>query len=242
MCRPQRALTMSVEKEEEVEMSEEEYLASQDDPEQMSEEAKRVYRGMRSVTGVELAPWMKVDVEKIAAAKRAQKERKARSSSQPMEQMMIDPQAAELGAGGGLKSKVLSEEEVELRWSTGDESGNVGFIVQRRKGGSSAFEDIASHANFAPLKTKGSAGGEYSYLDDSVPGPGTYVYRVCDEDSSGKRSGICQKLVEVESASEQTQTLVIGGVIAGLALVLVAFGIASDPIQTTDVGRGGFSF
>jgi len=65
---------------------------------------------------------------------------------------------------------------------------------------------------------------------------------VCDEDSSGKRSGICQKLVEVESASEQTQTLVIGGVIAGLALVLVAFGIASDPIQTTDVGRGGFSF
>ena len=44
--------------------------------------------------------------------------------------MLIDPQAAELGAGGGLKSNVLSEEEVELRWETADEAGNAGFIVQ----------------------------------------------------------------------------------------------------------------
>lgn len=127
---------MSTGQEEEA-ITEEEYLASlaEEDNQEMSEDAKRVYRGMTSVTGVEFAPWMKVDAEKIALAKKEREERKKRSSSQPMDQMMIDPQAAELGAGGGLKSKVLSEEEVELRWATGDESGNMGFVVQRRKGG-----------------------------------------------------------------------------------------------------------
>jgi len=231
---------------EEEAMSEEEYLASLEQetkPEELSEDAKRVYRGMRSSSGVEFAPWMKVDAEKIAQAKKEREARKARAAAaSKSDQMQIDPQAAELGAGGGLKSKVLSEEEIELRWSTGDETGNAGFIVQRRPGGSSTFEDIETFESFAPLKTKGVSGGDYSYLDDTLPGPGTYVYRICDQDVSGQRSAICQKLVEIEDAAEQTQTLVIGGVIAGLALVLIAAGIASDPIQTTDVGRGGFSF
>ena len=53
-------------------------------------------------------------------------------------------------------------------------------------------------------------------------------------------SAVAQKLVEVESASEQTGTLVIGGAIASLALVLVVLGILSDPIQTTSVKGGGF--
>ena len=99
----------------------------------------------------------------------------------------------------GLRSKVVSEEEVELRWSTGDEDGNEGFIVQRRKGGTERFEDIADYTNFAPLRTKGAAGGSYTYLDDTVPSPGTWVYRIVDCDVSGSRSAICQKLVEVDS-------------------------------------------
>eukprot|EP00966_Prymnesium_polylepis_P038281 887965-Prymnesium_polylepis.1 len=124
-------------------MSEEEYEAQgvgEQTYEEMSADAQRVYRGMRSSSGVEFAPWMKVDAEKIAEAKKAREERKARSAAASrQDQMLIDPQAAELGAGGGLKSKVLSEEEVELRWSTGDETGNAGFIVQRRKGGACAM-------------------------------------------------------------------------------------------------------
>ena len=39
---------------------------------------------------------------------------------------------------------------------------------------------------------------------------------------------------------EQTQTLIVGGFIATLALVLVGAGIFIDPIQTTSAGRGGF--
>ena len=56
-------------------MSEEEYLKELEMEEsgesgEMSEEAQRVVRGMTSASGVEFAPWMKVDAEKIAQAKK----------------------------------------------------------------------------------------------------------------------------------------------------------------------------
>ena len=124
-----------------------------------------------------------------------------------------------------------------MRWSTGNEDGNAGFIVQRRKGGTEKFEDIASFDSYAALKTKGSAGGSYTYLDDTVPSVGTWVYRVLDCDTKGTRSAVCQKLVEVDSQDEQTFTLAVGGVIAVLALGLVVAGIGADPIQTTSAGR-----
>ncbi|EOD13909.1 hypothetical protein EMIHUDRAFT_437070, partial [Emiliania huxleyi CCMP1516] len=96
------------------EMSEEEFLAMQDAEElvdaegnvvtqtqELSEGAKRVVRGMRSETGVEFAPWMKVDAEAIARADRERKERKARQAAQAkqLDPYAMDPQAAELGAG-----------------------------------------------------------------------------------------------------------------------------------------------
>merc|ERR1719478_331507 len=97
-------------------------LEAEPEPE-LSDEAARIMRGMTSATGVEFAPWMKVDAEKIAQAKKEREERmrKAKENAGRQDPMQIDPQAAELGAGGGLKSKTLSEEEVELRWDTADE-------------------------------------------------------------------------------------------------------------------------
>lgn len=127
---------------------------------ELSEEAQRVYQKMRNKEGVELTPWMKIDpeavaqAEKMRAARKARKEREAKS----LDGVEIDPQAAELG-GGGLKSKVISEEEVrvpppparcelitsrrphhllpqiELSWATDNEADNKGYIVQRRPGG-----------------------------------------------------------------------------------------------------------
>lgn len=216
-------------------------LAGEEKSAELSLEAKKVQNKMRaggSESGVEFAPWMKVDAEAIARAEKERKARKERAAlkNAELEQMQIDPQAAELG-GGGLKSKVLSEEEVELRWSTGDEAGNAGFIIQRRPGGSDSFSEIATFDNFAPLRTKGAQGGTYVYLDDTVPSPGTWVYRVLDCDESGRRTSVSQKLVEVDSASEQTQTLIVGGVIAGLALTFMGAALFIDPIQSTATGR-----
>jgi len=184
------------------------------------------------------APWMNVDPEAIARAKKAREDRKAQAPTQ-VDAMNLDPQAAELNAATGLNSKVLSEDEIELRWETTNEEGNAGFIVQRRAGGESDFESIATYENFAPLKSKGVQGGVYVYLDaESGLQPGTWVYRIVDCDTSGAKSAMCQKLVEIESKDEQMATLVVGGLIAGLALVFVAAGIFIDPIQTTQSGRG----
>ena len=51
---------------------------------------------------------------------------------------------------------------------------------------------------------------------------------------------MCQKLVEIESKDEQQFTLIVGGAIAALAIVLVLAGILSDPIQTTSKGAALF--
>ena len=207
----------------------------------MSREAQKVYNGMRSESGVEFAPWMKIDAEAIAQAKKERELRKAKQAASALkaDSMLIDPQAAELGAGGGLKSKVLSEDEVELRWDTTDEAGNAGFIVQRRRGGSEDFSDLETYEKFSPLRSKGPAGGSYVYLDDTVD-VGTWVYRILDCDSSGTRSAVCQKLVEIESKDEQQFTIVVGALIAGLALVAVIAGVVTDPIQTTSKGAALF--
>ena len=45
---------------------------------------------------------------------------------------------------------------------------------------------------------------------------------------------------QVESASEQTGTLVIGAAIFGLAAVLFVAGVLYDPMQTTAIKSGGF--
>jgi hypothetical protein len=218
-------------------MTEEEYAASLEAEDalseaELSEAARREANKMKSVTGVEFAPWMKVDPEAVARAKAEREARKARAGPSQIDPLSIDPQAAELGGGGGLKSKVLSEEEVELRWSSADEGDNKGFIVERRRGGANDFETLESYEKFAPLRSKGMQGGDYVYLDDTA-GPGTWVYRIVDEDASGKRTAVCQKLVEVESQAEQTQQVVVGVFIATLALVAVGVGVFLDPMQTT---------
>merc|ERR1719331_3456909 len=166
---------------------------------------------------------MKIDAEAIAKAKKEREGRKAKSAAGlKSDAMLIDPQAAELGAGGGLKSKVLSEEEVELRWDTTDEAGNAGFIVQRRRGGTSDFNDLETYESFSPLRSKGPDGGSYVYLDDTA-GVGSWVYRILDCDQGGTRSAVCQKLVEIEDKDEQQFTVVVAGILA-------------DPIQTTATG------
>lgn len=206
-------------------------------PAEMSAEAAKIMRGMTSSSGVEFAPWMKVDAEAIAKAKEEREARKARQAQAALksDSMLIDPQAAETGAGGGMKSKVLSQEEVELTWETADEAGNAGFIVQRRRGGSENFGDLETYESFAPLRTKGPAGGSYKYLDDTAD-VGTWVYRILDCDTAGTRSAVCQKLVEIESKDEQNFTVVVGVFALGLALVATIAGLVADPIQSTATG------
>jgi hypothetical protein len=92
------------------EMTEEEYMAELAKEQggggakELSSDAKKVYWNMRSVTGVEFAPWMQVDPEAIAKAEKERKARKERAalSAEEIDGLSLDPQAAELGAGACL--------------------------------------------------------------------------------------------------------------------------------------------
>ena len=59
-------------------MTEEEYQAELDsgilDDEPLSADAAKIMSGMRSESGVEFAPWMKIDAEAIAQAKKEREE------------------------------------------------------------------------------------------------------------------------------------------------------------------------
>jgi hypothetical protein len=80
-------------------ISEEEYLTEQTAEPEMSADAQKIMKGMKSSSGVEFAPWMKVDAEAIAKAKKERELRKAKAAANAMksDSMLIDPQAAELG-------------------------------------------------------------------------------------------------------------------------------------------------
>ena len=69
----------------------------------------------------------------IARAKKAREDRKNAAPTQ-VDGMQLDPQAAELNAAGGLKSKVLSEDEIELTWETSDEQSRPVQKVRVRIG------------------------------------------------------------------------------------------------------------
>lgn len=58
-------------------------------------------------------------------------------------------------SGTGVKAKRISDDMVELIWKTGNEKGNIGFIVSRRAAKTEGWDEIASYLNFSPLNSKG---------------------------------------------------------------------------------------
>ena len=58
-------------------------------------------------------------------------------------------------SGAGLYAKRVSDDMVELTWKTGNEKGNLGFIVSRRAAKTDGWEEIASFNDFPPLNSKG---------------------------------------------------------------------------------------
>mmetsp|Transcript_43680 Transcript_43680/g.72582 ORF Transcript_43680/g.72582 Transcript_43680/m.72582 type:complete len:328 (-) Transcript_43680:241-1224(-) len=206
-------------------VEEDEYLAEvANEPEaELSQEAKDEKARLSGPTGVEFAPWMKIDPEAIAKAKKDRAARLAQQASSTgkkrVDQAFVDPIGAEQGAIASLKDKVISEEEVELRWETKDEADNYGYIVQRRPGRTEDWVTIASYEETAQLRTKGPSGGQYVYLDDTVK-PGNWVYRIIDETSEG-RSVVTQKLVEIETKEELLRDY------GSIAAVFIIIGIAA---------------
>ena len=127
-------------------------------------------------------------------------------------------------------AQVLSEDEVELTWSTDDEEANRGFLVERKAVGFSDWDEVASYQSWSPLKSKGTLGGAYSYIDATVS-EGEWLYRIVAEQSDNSRAIVCQVGVSVENSGQQLQTKLVVGGFAALVLGALAAGALLDPIK-----------
>ena len=105
--------------------------------------AKKKRSNLYNEDGVAYAPWMvrQVDEDAVAAARamRGYEKRRERIALEEKQGTIniLDAASSEL-TGLGLKAKVLSEDEVELTWSTDDEEANRGFLVERKAARTSA--------------------------------------------------------------------------------------------------------
>merc|ERR1719335_2136430 len=125
-----------------------------------------------------------------------------------------------------LMSKVLSESAVELKWFTSGEKGNAGFILQRRKNSMEDYVDVASYKSTRELKSKGAQGGEYSYIDETLPKTGLWDYRLVDVTNRGEQSAIGQKTLDIQSQNQKFVQIGAGVLLAGL--LIGAFVLTSD--------------
>lgn len=53
----------------------------------------------------------------------------------------------------------MNGDQVELAWVTNNESGNQGFILEKRSSYASDFQEIASFREVTQLVSRGDAGG-----------------------------------------------------------------------------------
>lgn len=200
------------------------------------EEIRKMKRAsnLRNANGVEYAPWMNItpeaetEIKKVmkqkAEARRKRKDEEAGVSGA----LLMDSQAQEL-SGGGLQTKVVSDNEIELSWSTNSEASTKGFAIKRRQARTEDFETIVSYETWGPLASKGPDGGSYSFLDDGVY-PGGWVYRITECETNGTENDICQALVEVQTAEEQRGAIFAAVGIIVLGIGAFAAGTLLDPV------------
>jgi len=77
--------------------------------------------------------------------------------------------------------------KVILKWQTGSEQENLGFVIER-KDDENKYVEIASYSTEDELKGQGntSVRSNYEFTDENVVSGITYEYRISDVDYSGK--------------------------------------------------------
>lgn len=194
-------------------------------PEEQDVVGKQKINNMYNEKGVAYAPWMVDSLASsadVAAQERARRDKRQKESNQ----IFGDVQAQEM-AGVGLTCNVNGE-DIELKWSTNDETDNEGFIVQKRRAGGANWAVVSSYETFQPLASKGVSGGTYIF-NDPTSEPGSWYYRVLDCDDTKKQSFVCQALVEVQSAEEKFGTLFAIGVLGVTLTIATVIGVSLDP-------------
>lgn len=174
--------------------------------------------------GTPYAPWMGTPAEYDNSVKKSRSDATGR--------LAADPQLAEL-SGVGLSWRLLGD-ELELRWSTGSEEGNAGFIVSRRLAREEKWSKVSDFQDKpAELLSKGKNGGDYSFL---VPDPaaGAVVYRVSDvEAATGEVSDLSQCLVDIDAPEDSSVRNIALAVLVVVLVAALAAGLSLDPLSST---------
>lgn len=133
----------------------------------------------------------------------------------------------EIESSEGMKWRMTGN-QVELAWVTSEEPGNRGYLVEKRPSYGGDFQEVASYNDVIQLRSKGISGGRYRYLDPSTS-PGSWIYRIRDNDEDGAQNVLCQCFVEVQTESESKTQIGIAVGLVGLLGGLFAAGYALDP-------------
>jgi hypothetical protein len=197
---------------------------------ELSDFERRERKRMEAVK--KYAPWMADVVSPEAIAQREQAERdRANKKVVKLVGNRIDPAKQEL-SGSGLKIRVSNSGDtgnVDLEWSTGSEESNLGFIVSRKGPDDASFVDISDYERFQALRSKGAAGGTYTFTDEDVPA-GAYMYKVQDVAVGSKAlTEVCRRGVDVETQGAQSSTIALVAGFLGLCAVLYTVGNSLDP-------------
>lgn len=199
-------------KEMEAEKQAERERLMKEDPE-LLKKMDRINRGMKSASGAELAPWMKVDAEAIVKAERARAEREMLKKTNA--NMEVSGEAI-----GSITAKQLDgTKDVKIGWKIID--GNLlGYEIQRRTPYDQSFVTLSTYANDKRLRQDYCTTlneGAADYIDEEV-GNGGVDYRVLTIDQVGKRQLVGQTTIQVEEGGG------LGNIVA-LVFLLVLLGV-----------------
>jgi len=93
---------------------------------------------------------------------------------------------------------------VALKWKTGSETNNAGFLVMREKDGDASFKEIAGYKTDNALIGLGTStdGKAYLYTDYSPLAPGKYIYELQNVTTDGKTEVYNQIIVDVTAPTD----------------------------------------
>merc|ERR1711924_322557 len=83
-------------------------------------------------------------------------------------------------------------------------------------------DEVASYQSWSPLKSKGTLGGAYSYIDATVS-EGEWLYRIVAEQSDNSRAIVCQVGVSVAVWKSTSELGYCGDLLASMAWNLYVF-------------------
>jgi len=179
---------------------------------------------MYNENGVAYAPWVSQQLDEDAIIDMLIKKEEG-GKFEPSKTSILD--RGEIESSEGMRWR-MQDNQVQLAWGTGGEADNKGFIVEKRPSYGGDFQEIATFEEIAGLISKGTGGGRYGYTDPSTAA-GSWIYRVQDCDSEGKKNVLCQCFVEVQTEKEQGQQIAVAAAFGAFLVAAAAAGFALNP-------------